>query len=41
LDNVPPGSNLSGDSLACARVTVHLACRLYGNNSGHGAIRVF
>ncbi len=41
LDNVPPGSNVSGDSLACARVTVHLACRLYGNNSGHGAIRVF
>jgi len=25
LDNIPPSSNLSGDSLACARVTAHLA----------------
>jgi subtilisin family serine protease len=35
LYHFPPGSNLSGDSLACARVTAHLACRLSDDNSGH------
>jgi len=35
LDNVPAGLNLSGDSLACARVTAHLARRLSGDNLGH------
>ncbi len=35
LDEIPPGANLSGDSLACARVTAHLARRLSGDNLGH------
>jgi len=35
LSNVPAASNLSGDSLACARVAAYLACRVSGDNSGH------
>jgi len=31
LDNIPPGLNLSGDSLACARVAAHLATMMTSN----------